>query len=163
MSSYMHFEVVLFFQAVGLGAILILCYDLLVALRRVLPHHPAVVAFEDLSFWLLTAFFVFAGVYRANQGILRSFLFLGMVLGAILCSRTISPFFVKGSEVILGIPVVFAKFSTNRLLFLVKRCKIYRHKFAYFAESKKKNRFLRFKRSKQVEKIRKKKRKKNNE
>lgn len=156
MSSYMHFEVVLFLQSAALGALLILGYDLLVALRRVLPHHPAVVALEDLGFWFGAAFLVFAGVYRTNQGTLRSFLFLGMVLGAVLCGNTISPIFVKSSEVILGIPVVFAKFSTNRLLFLVKRCKIYECKFAYFADRKKKARFLRLKRSKQVEKFRKK-------
>lgn len=157
----MHFEILLFVQSVGIGALLVLGYDLLRALRKALPHHPAAVACEDLFFWLASALAVFAGVYRANQGILRSFLFLGMILGAILCSSTISPFFVKGSAAILGIPVVFAKFSTNRLLFLVKRCKIYACKFAYFADRKKKARVLRVKRSKQVEKVRKRKRKKN--
>lgn len=157
----MHFEMMLFLQSVGIGAALILVYDLFLAIRKVLPHHPAAVACEDLFFWLMTALVVFSGVYRANQGILRSFLFLGMVLGAILCGSTISPLFVKGSAVILGIPVVFAKFSINRLLFLVKRCKIYGYKFAYFADRKKKARVLRVKRSKQVERVKKRKRKKN--
>lgn len=135
----MHFETVLFFQALGLGALLILGYDLFVALRRVIPHHPAAVACEDLGFWLMAALVVFAEVYRTNQGILRSFLFLGMILGAILCGNTVSPLFVKAAEAILGIPVVFVKFSTNRLLFLVKRCKIYGYKFANFADRKKKS------------------------
>lgn len=153
----MHFETVLFLQSVCLGALLILGYDLFLALRRVIPHHPAAVAVEDLFFWLAAALAVFAGVYRANQGILRSFLFLGMVLGAILCSKTISPIFVKGSSVILGIPVFFAKFSTNRLLFLVKRGRIYVCKFADSADRKKKARFLRLKRSKQVGKFKKRK------
>lgn len=161
MSSYMHFEMVLFLQSVCLGALLILGYDLLTALRRVIPHHPAAVAFEDLGFWLAAALVVFAGVYRANQGILRSFLFLGMVLGAILCSNTISLIFVKCMAVIWGIPVAFAKFSTNGLLFLVKRCKIYAYKFADSADRKKKARFLRVKRGKQVGKVKKRKRKKN--
>lgn len=159
----MHLEMVLFFKAMGLGVLLILGYDLFVALRRVLPHHPAVVACEDFGFWLIVAFVSFAGVYRTNQGILRSFLLLGMVLGAILCRNIASPLFVKTAEVILGIPVVFAKFLINRLLFLVKRCKIYRYKFANFADRKKKARVLRMKRSRQVEKVRERKGQKNNE
>lgn len=161
MSSYMHFEMMLFLQSAGIGALLVLGYDFFSALRRVIPHHRAAVALEDLFFWLSASVCVFAGLYRANQGILRSFLFLGMILGAVLCRRTISAFFVKCLAGFLGIPVIFAKFSTNRLLFLVKRCKIYACKFADSADRKEKTRFLQVKRSRQVGKVRKRKRKKN--
>ncbi len=159
----MHFETILFLKAVGLGAILILCYDLLIALRRVISHHFAAVALEDLVFWLTAALMIFSRVYCTNQGILRSFLFLGMLLGAILCRSTISPLFIRGAAVVLGIPVVFVKFSTKRLLFLVRRCKIYLYKFAIFADQKKKARVLRMKRSKQVGKFKKRKGQQNNE
>ncbi len=153
----MHFETLLFVKAAGLGAVLILCYDLLIAFRRVLPHHPIAVAAEDLLFWLLAALMMFSGVYCTNQGILRSFLFLGMILGAVLCGNTVSPLFIRGATAILGIPVVFVKISTKRLLFLVRRCRIYRYKFAIYADQKKKARVLRMKRSKQVEKFKKRK------
>lgn len=157
----MHFEMVLFFQAVCLGVILILVYDVLAALRKVIPHGMPAVSFEDLLFWLAAAIAAFVLLYRANQGIPRSFLFGGMILGAILCSRIVSPLFIKFLAFIFGIPVIFAKFSTDRLLFLVKRCRITLCKFADSADRKKKARFLRLKRSKQVERVRKKKRKKN--
>ena len=159
----MHFEMVLFFQSVCLGAILILAYDVRAALRKVIPHGTLAVSCEDLLYWIAAALIVFALLYQANQGILRSFLFLGMSLGAILCSRIISPFFIKFLAFIFGIPVIFAKFSTDRLLFLVKRCRITLCKFADSADRKKKARFLRLKRSKQVERVKKRKRKKNNE
>lgn len=157
----MHFEMMLFFQSMCMGAILILGYDFFIALRSVIPHHPVAVALEDLFFWLLMAFLVFAGVYRVNQGILRSFLFFGMILGAFLYKKTVSVFFVKSLAVILGIPVFFAKFSTNRLLFLVRRCKIYACRFVDLINREEKTRFLQVKRSRQVEKVKKRKRKKN--
>ena len=161
MSSYMHFEMQLFLQSVGMGVLLVLGYDFLASLRIVIPHCTAAIALEDLFFWFLAAIVVFAGIYRVNQGILRSFLFLGIILGAVFCRRTISTVFVKILAGFLGIPIVFAKFSTNRLLFLIKRCKIYACKFADSADRKKKARFMRKKRSRQVERVRKKKRKKN--
>lgn len=153
----MHFETMLFLQAVGIGAVLILCYDLLIAFRRVIAHHPVIVAAEDLLFWLAAALAVFSGLYCTNQGILRSFLFLGMILGALLCGSTISPLFIRGAAVILGIPVVFVKFLIKRLLFFIRRCRIYWYKCAICADRKKKERVLRVKRSKQGGKFKKRK------
>lgn len=157
----MHFEVQLFLQSICLGVLLILAYDVLAALRSVIPHGTLAEACEDLLYWLAAALVVFSALYRTNQGIMRSFLFVGMILGAILCGRTFSPFFIKFLALIFRIPVIFAKFSTDRLLFLVKRCRIILCKFADSADRNKKTCFLRLKRSRRVERIKKRKRKKN--
>ena len=45
----------------------------------------------DLLYWACAGLLVFAGIYRINQGILRSFLFLGIISGAFLTYLTIKP------------------------------------------------------------------------
>lgn len=157
MSAYIHVEMLLFLQSACMGALLLLCYDLLAALRQAIPHHPAAIAAEDLLYWLLTGMTVFARIYQSNQGILRSFLFLGMILGVLLCHATISPLFVKIWTKILTIPVFFIKKLIKRLLFLGGRCKIFMYKSANQRIQRKKERSLRIKRGKQIEKVEKKK------
>lgn len=125
MEGYIQKEALLFFQAAGAGILLLLGYDLLLALRAVIVHSPALVALEDLLYWICTGFLAFAGLYRANEGRLRSYLFLGVLLGAWLWGSTVNPLAVKLFAGIMGIPVFFAKKMTKRLLFFLKRCKIF--------------------------------------
>ncbi len=156
MSSYIHYETLLFFQSVLMGAVLLLCYGLLGAFRKAVPHCPAAIACEDLLYWIATGFAVFAGVYRSNQGILRNFLFLGVMLGVWICHATIYPVFERIWSYIFQIPVFFVKFSTKRLLFLVRRCKIFVCKFVNPHKRRKRLRIMRTKRSRQIEKVEKK-------
>ncbi len=138
-----------------MGGALLLCYDILVVLRKVIPHCKWVVAAEDIFFWIFAGFTLFAGIYRGNEGKLRNFLFLGSALGFCLCRVTLSPVFVSVFIKILEFPVflmkktfclcrvtlspvfvsVFIKIlefpvflmkkTVKRLLFPVKRCKIF--------------------------------------
>ena len=82
----------------------------------------------DLLYWVCAGLLVFAGIYRINQGILRSFLFLGIISGAFLTYLTIKPLFEKICYIILEVPVRFVKKTSkkyiNWLLFFCKRCKI---------------------------------------
>lgn len=124
MSSYIHYELFLFFQSVAMGAMLLLCYSFLIALRQAVPHAGAVVMVQNLVFWIAAGFFVFVRIYRSNQGSLRNFLFLGLLLGAFLGNALLRPLFVKICGKILGIPVNAVKKIINVLLFLERRCKI---------------------------------------
>ena len=163
MSEYIRYEIVLFFQFACIGAVLLLFYDLLLALKKVLPHGKAAAAAEDLLFWIIAALFVFGAAYRTNQGSLRSFLLLGLFLGALLCHCTVSPFFLRIWIIILRIPVFFVKITIKRLLFLRERGKILVHNMEKSVSQGKKNRTLQKKRGRQVEKKEKKKPKQNSE
>ncbi len=121
----MNREVMLFFQAACVGGVLLLCYDILVVFRKVIPHCKWLVAAEDILFWILAGFVLFAGIYRGNEGKLRNFLFLGSFLGFCLCRAAISPLFVSILVKILEFPVFLMKKTVKRLLFPVKRCKIF--------------------------------------
>ena len=130
MSTYIHREILLFFQFACLGMGLLLCYDVLVLLRKLFPHSHWACAAEDFLYWIAVGFFLFAKVYGLNEGNWRFFLLLGIFAGFLVCRRTISPIFVAGMSKILGIPLIFVKKVIKRLLFLVKRCKLFLSRFA---------------------------------
>ena len=54
------------------------------------------VAVEDLIFWLLASLFIFTMIFHENNGIIRGFSIIGMLLGIILYHFSISDVLVKG-------------------------------------------------------------------
>ena len=109
MSAFIHHELLLLLRTIAVGAVLLLCYDLLAAFRNVFAHSDKAVGTEDILYWLCCAFFVFSEIYRSNEGILRFFLVLGFLSGAYICHRILGDIFVK---------------CCKWLLFPVKRCKL---------------------------------------
>ena len=77
MSSYMEYEGLLVLISMGTGILLVLAYELLAAFRRAVPHHPMVSSGEDFVYWAFTGLFLFAVLYRYNQGRIRFFFLLG--------------------------------------------------------------------------------------
>ncbi len=94
-------EILLFARALWYGAALLAAYDCLRVLRRTVRHRGWAVAAEDLFYWIGAVFFIFAGLYRQNSGILRGYFFAGMALGMVLYFWGISPFFVRYASVLL--------------------------------------------------------------
>lgn len=88
-------------KALATGAILILVYDFLRIIRRLVPHGTVWIAIEDILFWAGSAVAVFAMLCRENDGYLRGFSIGGVVIGMILYSVTLSPLVVKGSVFLL--------------------------------------------------------------
>lgn len=129
MSTFIHHELLLLIRAAVTGAVLLLCYDLLKALRMVVVHSAKMIGVQDLLYWLCCTFFVFAQIYRMNEGILRFFIFIGYLAGAWFCHWTISPFFVRSCAKILGFPVTILNFLIKWLLFPVRRCKLFVYRY----------------------------------
>lgn len=155
MSSYIKYEAILFLLSIGTGAFLLLIYDFLIILRKIIPHHPIISACEDLLYWTAAGVFLFSVIYRFNQGILRCFFFLGCMLGAWICSTTLAPPLKKAVETVLRIPVIFVKFSTKRLLFFLKRCNIFVCYLRNMHKKTKKLKGLNGKRGSRIEEIKK--------
>ena len=110
MSTFIHHELFLMIQAAATGAVLLFCYSILRGLRRIWHHSAFFTGAEDLLYWLASALWVFARVYRNNDGILRLFMVPGMIAGALLCH-------------------FFLEKMIKWLLFPVRRCKLslYKH------------------------------------
>ena len=64
-----------------LGIVITLVYDVLRLLRYLIPHNHAVIAGEDLIFWIVTGFVVFDMFLRESNGSIRFFSIGGAVSG----------------------------------------------------------------------------------
>ena len=84
-------ELLLFVKSVGYGIIMAVGYDMLRILRRVIHHRPFGVITEDLCYWIGSGFFLFSRIYIQNSGILRWYIFAGVLLGMVFVSRDVQP------------------------------------------------------------------------
>ena len=124
MSSYIHYEIWLFLQALVMGAVLLLCYSTFDILKKLLPFHRLLAGILDLVFWFLAGIVVFVAIYKNNQGSIRIFLFLGLFGGAILAGWWLRPFYEKMGIRIMGFLAGLIKKWIKWLLFFLRRCKI---------------------------------------
>ncbi|MDF2485786.1 MAG: hypothetical protein K0R46_1954 [Herbinix sp.] len=88
-------ELQFFLISILWGAILLVVYDILRIVRRLIKHGVVMIAIEDLIFWLAAGFFIFSMIYRENNGIIRGFSMIGMLLGLVLYHFSISEGVVK--------------------------------------------------------------------
>ena len=142
MSTFIHHELFLLLRTIAVGAVLLLCYDLLAAFRNVFAHSDKAVGTEDILYWLCCAFFVFSEIYRSNEGILRFFMVLGFLSGAYICNRVL----YRNNDGILRLFMVpgmiagallchfFLEKMIKWLLFPVKRCKLLWYKAYKYAK-----------------------------
>lgn len=165
MSTYIQYEIWLFLQSFVLGAGLLLFYRLIRVIRRFFSRSSAYSGLFDILYWLVLTMLVFARIYQTNQGILRNFLFFGLLSGAFFTYLTLASAFELICYKILEIPVRFMKkFSkklSNRLLFWGKSCKILARQSANRYKNSTRNP-LQTKKGRKVGKIREKTKKKDN-
>ena len=90
MAGLIYDEMTLFAICMLLGAILAMVYDIIRIFRLFVPHADVFVDIEDLIFWIFTAWMVFRTLVIYNRGALRAYAFIGMFLGVILYSLTLS-------------------------------------------------------------------------
>lgn len=64
-----------------LGILLAFFYDIFRALRKTIYHSERLVAFEDFLFWMICSFFIFFLFYYCNDGNIRFYVILGIILG----------------------------------------------------------------------------------
>ncbi len=93
MSAYVTRELILVACSIWQGAVLGFWYDLIKTARRLVHHSSAAVSAEDLLYWIAAALYLFVKIYGENSGILRGYLFGGVLCGAALYHWSIGRFF----------------------------------------------------------------------
>lgn len=88
-------ELMFFLISILWGAIILLAYDGLRILRRVIKHKTLIIGIEDLIFWIVTSIFIFSMIYRENDGVIRGFTIMGMALGMVTYHYIFSDLIVK--------------------------------------------------------------------
>lgn len=117
MSSVIRQEVIVFFSAVCHGILLTFGYDILRALRRAFVHNLAAISAEDFLFWLIAGFATFCLLFGRTDGVLRGYVAVGIMLGALLYHSTVSRPFVKLFAALLGYMRKGCQFLCRCLIF----------------------------------------------
>ena len=98
-------------------AITILCgvsigvfYDTLRIFRRIIKHSNLMINVEDGLFWIISSVFLFIILFEQNNGVLRGYIIIGVVVGMSIYFSVLSYYIVNGISKILKI---FIKFLRN--------------------------------------------------
>jgi Predicted membrane protein len=94
MNQAISVELQFFLISILWGALLLLIYDVLRILRRLIKHDDFLVALEDLIFWVFASLFIFIMMYKENNGIIRGFSIMGMAIGIAVYHFILSDFIV---------------------------------------------------------------------
>ena len=100
-----------FFISAFWGMLIIVYYDFFRLLRQMLRHSTWMIAVEDLLCWLAVGCMILAVSYKYDQGQIRGYLVLGMIIGALFYNWGLSPYlrgmilflYKKGKEVLKNV------------------------------------------------------------
>lgn len=118
------------------GVAIGILFDFFRILRRSIKTSNLVTYIQDILFWILTGIIVLYSIWYFNNGELRIFVFLGLIIGLLIYMTTLSSIIVKIftkllvilinilkvpfkmiysliSKIITGIAVLFNKFTKN--------------------------------------------------
>nr|WP_294492411.1 spore cortex biosynthesis protein YabQ [uncultured Mediterraneibacter sp.] len=94
-------EAGIFLYAALTGVIVVMVYQILRCLRRLIRHSMLAVGIEDLLFWIAASIYIFRKMYDTTYGSIRWFFVLGAVAGAgagELTRRLFGKILIKGKK-----------------------------------------------------------------
>lgn len=125
MNQFILAEVNFFLTSFLFGALLFLAYDILVILRNIIRHAKFVMAIEDIGFWTTAGILIFFMMYNLNDGIIRYYAIISIILGMRLYQTILSKHIIHiGSTFGLWIKkllIRFFRFVTIPLRVLFKQ------------------------------------------
>ena len=86
----MNQELLFFFRSILTGVFILFIYDVLRIFRRIIKHGNIAIALQDLLYWVGTGFVIFIMMYRENNGAIRGYAIIGIGLGMIIYSSSLS-------------------------------------------------------------------------
>lgn len=108
------------------GIAVIFMYDIVRIFRRIIPHGVIAIGMEDFIYWVGCSFFVFHMIYIRNDGIIRGFAIIAIVLGMLIYNMTISKLLVKYVSMILNkiksIIIFPIKWTSKLVSKVLKKC-----------------------------------------
>jgi spore cortex biosynthesis protein YabQ len=99
----------IFFCSIIGGIAIALVYDIFRILRKAVKTGNFVTYLEDILFWVIVAVVMFATVYYSNEGELRSYIFLGAILGVVLYAMLLSKAVMNSSLFIIKVFTTIVK------------------------------------------------------
>ena len=94
-------------QFIGLavlsGMLLLILYDMLRIVRRVIAHGVWAVAVEDLCYWMAAVVLVFQLIYQENDGALRGYALFALGVGMAVYHWSVSSWLVEHISIVLNV------------------------------------------------------------
>lgn len=91
-----------FFLYIVSGMAISIFFDIFRVLRRSITTSNIVTYIEDTIFWIIVGLFLIWEIFTISYGELRSYIFIGIILGIILYLVTISKYFININVKILN-------------------------------------------------------------
>ena len=122
-------------------------FDFFRILRRTIKTGNIVTYIQDILFWILTGVLVLYNIWYFNNGEIRVYMFLGIIIGTLIYMSTLSNIFVKLFTKILStiikvleipfktITTIFRKIIIGILSFFTKNVKKLKIKKGNFVKS----------------------------
>ncbi|MGL4362859.1 MAG: spore cortex biosynthesis protein YabQ [Cellulosilyticaceae bacterium] len=103
MNEMVNVQTLLFIKAIEIGIIMGMIYDIIRIIRKIVIHPNWLVQAEDALYWISCIGIGFTALYIHNFAEIRVFVFIGMILGAILYFATVSIIFMKVATWIINL------------------------------------------------------------
>jgi spore cortex biosynthesis protein YabQ len=95
MNDAIWLELRFFGASVLWGMFLLVIYDMLRIIRRIVKHNSIIVGIQDVFYWVICSILIFRMMYKQNDGIIRGFAILAMLIGMIIYHCGISNWLVN--------------------------------------------------------------------
>ena len=101
------------------GVLIGVLFDFFRILRRSIKTSNIITYIEDILFWILTGLLILYNIWYFNNGEIRIFMFLGIILGILIYMLTLSNILIKIFSKILQTIIRFMKlpFELIRAIF----------------------------------------------
>ena len=77
------------------GVIIGILFDFFRILRRTIKTPNFITYIEDILFWIITGFLILYNIWYFNNGEIRIYMFLGIILGVLIYMLTLSSILIK--------------------------------------------------------------------
>lgn len=98
-------QLYIFFLFTLVGIAIAIIFDIFRILRRTFKTADYITYIEDILFWIITGFILLYAIFIFNNGEIRLYLFVAILIGSLLYIITLSKYFIKINVKILTILV----------------------------------------------------------
>ena len=114
-------ELYTFLMFILTGLAIGILFDIFRILRRSFKTKDFITYIEDILFWIFTGIILLYSIFTFNNGELRAFVFIGVLLGIILYILTLSKYLIKICVYTVNIIKKIIIFPIKLLVNLVKK------------------------------------------
>ena len=84
-----------FFIFIIVGVIISFVFDIFRILRKTIKTSDFITYIEDIIFWIISMFIILISIFIFNNGVLRLYIFIGIIAGAIIYLVFISKYIIS--------------------------------------------------------------------